>query len=119
MKSTPELKPPIFHPQFRQSIPAMVEEAHVIRNKLLFIMAEATSLVSSAGSYLEFEIDKLVVAIQKAEWENQVDLSKAKERLAELEVLLQSTKRDDLKRGYDTLDVIAGALKTFGQEHPP
>lgn len=119
MKSAPEIQPPGLHPRFHSSIPTLVETAHKTRNNLRPVMEGAASLVAEVRDYLRFEIDKVVVAIQKAEWEGKVDLTKLKAHRDELKTFQDWLDRFDIQQPFATLGVIVDALESLEKEHPP
>lgn len=119
MKPAPEIRAPRFHPKFRQLIPSMIEDIAKVRNDIGPIADSAGSLLSQISSYLEFEIDKLVVAIQKAEWEAQADLVGIKARRDELESFKTWMDEFEINEFVGMLSVVGEALTEMGKEHPP
>jgi hypothetical protein len=119
MKSTPEATIPMIHPRFRQSIPTLVEAASETTSDLRPIVERATSLVAEVRDYLRFEIDKVVVAIHKADWERQSDVAALKSRLDQLNIFADWIDRFDMAQPVATLGVIVDALEELQKEHPP
>jgi predicted KAP-like P-loop ATPase len=119
MKSTPELKLSGLHPRFLAQIPALVETASETRNTLRPMMKQAESLVSEVKGFVEFEIDKAVVAIEKAEWEARSDTAEAKGKLEELRTFHHWLSGQIVAQPDTVLGVIVEALGELSKDNPP
>lgn len=119
MKSTPETRVPGIHPRFYSSIPDLIESAQKTRNILEPVIAGATSLVAEVRVYLQYEIDRVVVAIKKAEWEERSDVTAAKSHLEDLKAFERLIEQFDMQAQYAALGLIAEGIRDLSSQHPP
>lgn len=119
MKHTPDIPAPIFHPAFRQSMPRISQEVRHNRHILEPIIDAVESLVSQVQAYLRFEIDKVVVATQKADWEGRTATGKLKERMERLTQLEARLVEFDMRKPFDTLEFMLDEISEMSQDQPP
>jgi hypothetical protein len=119
MKSTPELKLPPLHPRFAAQIPDLINKAGEASMALRPAIKQAESLVAEVKGYLDFEIDKAVVAIQKADWEARSNTIEAKVKLEQLQTFQRWLISASDGQLYTVLGIIAEALTELNKEDPP